>query len=58
MKQKGRKKIRNLEDKGNCAMGDAMGGVCRTSKFDICLHNRKRGLYVQAIPWLLKRSLL
>jgi hypothetical protein len=32
MKQ--RRKMRNLEDKGNCAMGGAMGGVCRTNKLD------------------------
>jgi hypothetical protein len=45
-----------LEDKGNYAIGGAVGGVCKQTKLtnDVCKIG-KVGLYGQAIPLLHKR---
>jgi hypothetical protein len=58
MKQRKKIEDKELGGQGNCAMGGAMGEVCRTNlKNDVCkIFNV--GLYIQAIPWLLKRFLL
>jgi hypothetical protein len=51
-----RKSIGKLEDKGNYAMGGAMGGVRKQTKLTHDVHKKgKVGLYGQAIPWLHKR---
>jgi hypothetical protein len=34
MQQRRKKEDKEFEGQGNCAMGGAMGGVCRANKFD------------------------